>query len=224
MTQQINLVNPAYRKEFKAFSGPIAAGGWVATWALFLVGHWLLGLTNEPMESKKSALTQKHAEATAAITKMQELAKSKKPSKALEDENGRLESTLRLQREILLSLETGGLGSTEGFSRYLTAFARQRLDGVWLVGITTSGTDSNLTLRGRAVKPELVPGFIKLLSREETLRGHTFSELTARSSGAKGAGKSVDAKKESRDGLEPERYIEFSLNSTPSTARAGPSQ
>lgn len=207
MIQQINLVNPAFRKEYKAFSAGVAAIGLAVAWVIMLIGHWGLGMLTGPLESRKSELVQKQSEAGASITKLQELAKSRKPSKELEEENGRLESTLRFQRELLLSLETGGLGSAEGFSRYLAALARQRVDGVWLTKITTIVPD-NLALSGRALRPELVPAYIKQLGRESVLQGHAFSELSAKTQ------KSAAQQNAGDKPADVEKFVEFTLSAS----------
>ena len=191
-----------------------------ATWIGALITATLLAGHTAPLEEKKKSAEQEAQTLQAKLTSLTERSKNKKPSKAIEDEIARLESVLRFKRELLISVETGGLGSSDGFSHYLSALARQRLEGVWLTDFAINSIDNKLAIKGRAVKPELVPAYIKLLGREETLRGRTFAELKAKVI-ERGSSLGAGAQAESKSASEPERYIEFSLSSAPSTAREG---
>ena len=95
----------------------------------------------------------------------------------LEDEVARAGARLKQREEMLATVRTGGLGNTEGFARYLLAFARQPVNGVWLTGFTVGGDETELLLNGRVLHAELVPAYIRALNREDVMRGRRVSEL-----------------------------------------------
>lgn len=176
MPNQINLINPSYRKT----RHPLNAVNMLLGAALLLAGMFAWGLSEQAV---KRGLDARSTEAGARHKKVKDqfdtasaALKKDEPNKVLVDEVAKLDLRLRIQREVLTALETGGLGSGEGFSRYLTALARQRIDGVWLTKVSLSA-DNQLSIGGRMTRAELLPQYIRLLNKEDVLRGRRFGEL-----------------------------------------------
>jgi hypothetical protein len=111
-------------------------------------------------------------------------------------------------------IERGELGDTRGYAEYFRALARQNVDGLWLTGVSIAGAGLDLGVRGRALDPALVPGFLGRLRNERIMQG---KPVGSRQIGEAAAVKVV------RDGKEtsaPAPYVEFSLQSAP-PARPG---
>lgn len=178
MSQQINLFNPVFRRQKKYFSsvamlqalaliaaGTVAFSGYVA--------YHVRSLAALGAQSQAQLLAQQGQLATLAKAQQGQGKES-----ALAGELARAEAQARLRRELLSSLRTGALGNVEGFSRYLAAFARQKIDGVWLTGIVVGGDENELVVRGRVLRPELVPAYLKALNHEDVMRGRSVTELS----------------------------------------------
>jgi hypothetical protein len=99
-----------------------------------------------------------------------------------------------MRRSLLDGIQGGASGSVGGFSPYLTALARQTMQGVWLTGMEIGSGSGDLVLKGRVLESELVPLYIQRLNREPLFQGRAVREL--RLAAKNEAGK---------------RYVEFSL-------------
>lgn len=177
MSQQINLIDPAFRQKKDHFS---------ATLLVVVVGIALLALTTGygylrlrlgQMEaqaagqaSRLNALRGQLAQASAALD-------PRRRSPLLEGEIHRAEAELKARQDVLARLQGGELGDTRGFSAYLKAFAAEAVKGLWLTGLAISGGSGQMSLSGRALRPDLVPAYINRLGREPVMRGKTFSSL-----------------------------------------------
>jgi Tfp pilus assembly protein PilN len=209
MAQQINLFNPVFLKQRKIFSALAMAQalGAIALGVILLYGYasYRIGVIEK-------SVAELEARAKEQREQLLRIARDFSPqgrSKLLEEELARAEARLRTSRELLGSLRSGGLGNTSGFSRYLAAFARQALAGVWLTGISVGADESELTVRGRALHADLVPAYLKALRNEPIMRGRQIAELklAARDETAASAAK-VEERAAARG---PARSIEFSL-------------
>lgn len=206
MSQQINLLNPAFRKRRLVLSAMTAAGCLaIVVLTLFASQFYLRqqvkGLTEE-LKSAQTALKERQAQ----VEKINAASAKLEKDAALEAEIARLEAELKLGRESIQALKGGALGNQQGFAEYLRAFSRQSVGGLWLTGFTIAGA-GDISIQGRVTHADLVPNYIQRLNREKILQGRTFAALemhTPRGEPAS-AGDSKDQKKTSR-------YLEFSLS------------
>jgi len=184
VSQQINLFNPIFLKQKKIFTAVHMAQtlGLVTAGALLLAAYGAV---------KTSQLAQHAAAGKAAVTAAEaRLAKAstefppRQKSKELEAQVARMQGELQSLRDVQSVLERGELGNTAGYSEYWRAFARQSVHGVWLTGVTVVGAGKEIGLEGRALQPELVPGYIQRLTREAVLQGKTFGSLEISRPGA----------------------------------------
>jgi hypothetical protein len=205
MSQQINLYNPIFLKQEKYFSTKaigqafaLVVAGLAAFYAFALVqtrsAEGLLAQT-------RAQVTQQRDRFVAVTPKFTPAARSK----VLEAELVRVEKEVKTRRDTLNALSTGELGNTTGFSEFLAALARQTVQGVWLTGIVIGESGKDLRIDGRALRPELVPAYLKALNEEPVMRGREVTEMKVT---AMDAPKS-DAK--SARPVGPERYVEFGL-------------
>ena len=226
MAQQINLFNPALRPKRE----------WVtaANMLMAMVAIAVVMLLYGTVVVRDSTRAQLRADTAAAGVKglrdqlVTEAAVLKRgPDKALGDEIARLEAALNVRQQIIARYQGTGIGNTEGFSRYLEAFARQRTPGVWLTGMTLSGAGGDIFIRGRAQSADLLPAFVVALNREEALRGKAVRELQLE--------ERTEARQPQRDAARPAdagavrapqapanvRFIEFSLGTRASAKSDG---
>ncbi len=211
MSQQINLFNPIFLARRKVFSARtmVAALGIVA---IALVGvHGMQQVQLIALQRQSIETNQQFAAAQRLLT---QFAADKKagPSKVLIDQASRLETHLGAQQILLDAFATGSLGNTEGFARYMSALARQTLNGVWLTGFTATGADGLNVIRGRLQQPDLLPSYLRMLNREAALRGHGFAELRIHAS---------QARADSAQEAQAIPSLEFTLGATKPAAGAG---
>ena len=177
MAQQINLYNPIFLKQKKYFS----AFAMLQSLALLLGG--ILAFYGYARYEAQSLVRTAQDARRQADTQREQLARLTRDfsalgrSKLLEEETARMAARLKQREEMLGTLRTGGLGNAEGFAKYLAAFARHPMDGVWLTGLTIGGDGSNLLLNGRVLYADLVPAYIQVLNKEAVMRGRRVSEL-----------------------------------------------
>jgi len=217
VSQQINLFNPIFLKQKKIFTAVHMA----QTLGLVAAGALLLGVYG----AVKTAQLEQHASAGQAATaaaeaRLAQAAKDfppKQKSKDIEAEIVRMQGELKALRDVRSVLERGELGNTAGYSEYWRAFARQSVSGVWLTGVGVAGPGKEIALEGRALQPELVPGYIQRLTREAVLQGKTFGSLEISRPGAVPAAQLAGATgSESTVGAP---YVEFRMSTQVAQAR-----
>jgi len=203
MSQQINLLSAAFRKQRQTLSAMTAAKSLaVVILALFASQYYLHQQINGLSAELQTALKeqQSHAEKLKA-----DGAVRSKTGATLDAEVARLETEIKLGRQSMDALKAGAIGNQQGFAEYLRAFSRQSIDGLWLTGFTIVG-GGDITIEGRVTQPDLVPHYIQRLNREQTLQGRTFATLEMHVPKVVPAG-GADAKEPKK----MPRYLEFSM-------------
>lgn len=180
MSQQINLYNPAFERKRDLLSFPGAVTAWGAALGLVIVVMLGMTLRNSNLEHKLAQTAAQRDAAQADMTRLAGQLAARKGNPELAAEVQRLEAALASRKEVMSTLQGGVIGDTRGFSAHLTAFARQSFSGLWLTGLRVSNAGQDVVLEGRAMRPELVPNYLRRLNREEVMRGHAFAELEMR--------------------------------------------
>lgn len=176
MSQQLNLFNPVFLRQKKYFSARTMAQALCIVLVALVAVHAFQRVQLAQLERQLADADRQLEEARKQLAQFAAEGK-RSPSRLLDDEIARLDAQVKAQEAFIEHLDSGALGAVEGFSRYLTALARQSLAGVWLTGFAASGADGPLAIRGRLLRPELMPAYIRMLNREEALRGRSFAEL-----------------------------------------------
>jgi type IV pilus assembly PilN-like protein len=204
VSQQINLFNPVFLKQKKHFSARTMLQGLslIVIGAAAVYALQLYQLSTLRSQERSMRVQAQHA--TQQLARVSGDAQGRRATRSLEDELSRVESDLKTLQDLAGAVQAEVAGNTGGFSRYLAAFARQPVNGLWLTGFTVAGDD--LELRGRALRAELLPVYIRRLGREDVLRGRGFSEVSvvARAEAPKAGAAPTDAGG-------PQRFVEFSL-------------
>ena len=211
MSQQINLYNAAFapRRDLLSLSG--LATAWGMAVLVIVVAMLATGVRTSNLEHNMVQESRTRAAAQAEMTRLATQLSSRKSDPQLAAELSRLEYGLASRKEVMNTLHAGVIGDMQGFSGYLEAFARQSFSGLWLTGLKVASAGQDVVLEGRAVRPDLVPGYLKRLKREEVMQGHSFAELEMRQPDANGtAGRHA----------QPE-YVEFRLSTLATVGSAG---
>lgn len=191
MANQINLVNPAFLKQRKIFSATAMAQSLAFLTVAILGFSGYLSYRAHQLEEIVRGVDARAKEQREHLLQFGSQFAEQRRSKLLAEELARAEARLKLRQELLNALLAEGLGNTVGFSRYLTAFARQNVSGVWLTAIRLDGDDNELAVEGRALHADQVPAYLRALSREDAMRGRQVEslKLTARGQAADAAAK-----------------------------------
>ncbi len=218
MSQYINLLGSAFRKQRQ---------GWTLTRTLIALGLTLLvmlGLQVHDQEQlsglrEELAAAEKLVKAQSVHTDRLKGEGAAKPGNTgLNLEVQRLEGELKAARDSMAMLEKGVLGNRNGFARYLQAFSRQSIDGLWLTGFSVAGS-GDVAIQGRVIRPELVPAYIQKLNHEPALQGRAFSTLELRRPAP--AVNAVPVREGEKPVVEAPRYLEFALASGEPTDATG---
>jgi hypothetical protein len=207
MSQNINLFNPAFRKQRQLVTMN-ALAGCLAVALLTLLGvqaylqQDVAGLTEELRSSEALLKVQR-----GYTDKLQREAAMRKSSIQLETEIARLETELKQGRDAMEALRNNAIGTQEGFSEYLRAFARESTNGLWLTGLTIGG-GGDIEIRGRVLSAELVSGYIQRLNREKVLAGRSFARLQM---AQLKADPEKSREKDAKSAPQPAPFLEFSL-------------
>lgn len=217
MSQQINLYNPLFLKQEKYFSARTMAQalGMIGLGLAALCGYALLETRNAEQAARQYG-DQVTVQRDQLVKLTAQLAAQGR-SKPLETLVARLEHDVAARQGTLDALGGGELGNVAGFSDFFAAFGRQAMAGIWLTAITVDGSGAELTVNGRALRPELVPAYIRKLSEEPMMRGRRVTDMRL-------TAKAVQPKAGS---TEPERFVEFALSApvrAAEQAQKGPSK
>lgn len=197
MSQQINLFDARFRKQKQH----VSARTLVVTAAVLLGAAFLLqelyAYQNRSLQATLAQADQRATELRDQTVRFAREFTSQGRSAALTDEIARVEEQLRVRRSLLATMQSGAGGGVQGFSPYLTALARQTMDGVWLTGVDIGGASGEVVLKGRVLDSTLVPAYIRRLREQPPFAGGTVNELRVAAR--------ADAEKKAR-------HVEFSLS------------
>lgn len=207
MSQQINLFNPVFLQQKKIFSARTMAAS-LAALAVGVAALQLYGNTRMAAmqaQADAGAAQLKKTEARLATVKTEFAPRQK--SQEIDAELAEAQRQLAALRQVSGVLGRGELGNTQGYAEYFRALARQHVDGLWLTGVDIGGSGGEIGVRGRALDPGRVPGYLNRLTREAIMQGKSFGSMQivgaagrADNGGAGGAGGAP-------------AWVEFSLSS-----------
>lgn len=178
MSQQINLYNPILLQQKKIFSAATMA----QSLAILLLGllafygyarYQVAHLQTVSMQSEKRLES-----AQARVGRLTQQFNPRLKSAALESRIKQTQAELGTLAQAQQALQQSGLSESKGFSPYFKALARQIVEGLWLTRFSVAGDEMRIS--GRALKPELVPAYIRRLSTEPIMQGRRFSTLEMR--------------------------------------------
>lgn len=183
MAQQINLYNPALRRqrEWLSFANVVAVAAFFAL-TLGAVGFTYQAQTRARLDAIQALEPRLNAARTAVVQLGVQAAANADggaAERALTDQK----QQLAMRREVLAALQDGaGIDSlrgqaTVGFSDYLRGLARQTVQGLWLTGFAVGPGGNGLEVRGRMLVVDRLPEYIKRLNAEAIFKGRQFVSL-----------------------------------------------
>lgn len=214
MSQQINLLNPLFRKQRFSFTSPAAM--------LYGIGiAVVLGLAAAAYESSRlrgielqaKAVTQSLKDVQAQQEALGAKSAVRKPDPGLAANVLDLSTRVKMRQEIVGALKGGSVGTTAGFSEYMRAFSRQHVDGVWLTAFDIAAGGSDLTIAGRALSADLIPAYLQRLNKEAPMQGRRFASVTINQAPAAREAKAAVEAKESEPRASPPPYLDFTVSS-----------
>lgn len=212
MSQQINLLGTTTGKPAFSFTSATAM---VYATAIAAVLAAIVGVYEDyrlrEVEAQALAVERKLKEARLPHEKLVADLGKRKPDPSLELKIAELNVDLRTRREIIEALKGGAIGSVDGFSEYMRAFARQAIAGLWLTGFDIAAGGIELTITGRALTADLVPGYLERLTRERSLQGRQFASMRISQSSA---ARDPAPTKDGRAQAALPAYLEFTLSSS----------
>jgi Tfp pilus assembly protein PilN len=176
MSQQINLYHAGLRTAQRPLTAVRLALGLVALGAV-LAGYY--AYAQFQVYQSEATLADASTQLKDAQDRLLKLGSGSAPAsgRALEESIARAEAELKIREAVLKRLGGADLGGTQGFSAYLTALARQRVEGVWITGLSVAGDSGDFTLQGGVLRPEILLDYLRRLSREEVLKGRQIGDL-----------------------------------------------
>jgi hypothetical protein len=199
VTRQINLYNPAFKRQKKYFS----AVAMVQSLLLVVLGIILFSFyaTHQvaQLEKLSGETDQRLAVDQARLAEFQSQYSPQQEAQLQESELKKLEARASAQQTLVDTLKNGSIGNTQGYSEYMRAFSRQVVNGLWLTNFDLTGDAAQITLSGGVLSPELLPAYVQKLSQEKIMRGKSFSALQMQQPKAESG--------------RPVHYIEFTLQS-----------
>lgn len=178
MSQQINLYNPAFRKRTFSFTSAAAmfyAAAGVAAVCLLIASYGKSRLSQ--IEARAAVIQKSYDEAIALNEKLTAEFAKQKSNPQLDAEIALLDAALKARRDVVETLQSGAIGSTSGFSSFMSAFARQRISGLWLTGFDIAKAGGEMAIQGRTLNSELVARYLQQLNRERMLQGRQFAAM-----------------------------------------------
>lgn len=209
MSQYINLLGPAFRKQRLLLTLNRAvlllAVVIVTMTGMLVYDRYRVDGLREELASAQGLL-----KAQNVFTGRLKGDGALKGNPVLDAEIQRLEAELKSARDSMAVLEGGALGNRDGFARYMQAFSRQALDGLWLTGFSVGGS-GEVAIRGRVVRPELIPTYIQRLNGEAALKGRAFAALEMHRPAAAPAVAAEAGKQAAPEKPAAPRFLEFAL-------------
>lgn len=222
MSQQINLYNPQFERKRKLFG----ATAMVQALLLLIVGVLALSYYGQrhivALQAEADVGAQRLDKKKRELEAVNAEFAPRQKSPELDAELAEAEAQLAALQRIAAAVDRGDLGNANGYSEYFRAFARQRVEGLWLTGLAITGAGCEIGVHGRATDPSLLTGFLAQLTREKALQGKSFGSLqigqpTQAPQSTQPALPGQPAKEEK---MPSAPYVEFSLQSKPEGARS----
>lgn len=177
MSQQINLLNSALIKKKDLFNLNNSAL-LVGLFGLLMLADYVYAKTElSSLIQQKNQSAESLATAQSRLTQLTATHSPRPPNQALQRQILELENKSKLHQQVLKTVELSATTPDAGYAAIMSAFARQRVSGLWLTGFSIDNQTDQLNIKGNTLQAELVPEYIARLGREPALQGKLFSAL-----------------------------------------------
>jgi cell division protein FtsB len=178
MRQQINLYQDILIDKPEPFQSRQ-----VGTFLLLLViGLAIVGYMSYQrahiVQQKATKLRQQQQVLNQQVSELEEKYPPRQPNQLLQERVTRLEQEVAGLQTALDYFKKQDLESNETILTSLEGLARHPQKGLWLRKVTFLQRGRDVRLAGSALKPELVPEYLKLLGEKSIFGGQVFSRLS----------------------------------------------
>ncbi|MBV8634786.1 MAG: PilN domain-containing protein [Burkholderiaceae bacterium] len=177
MSQQINLFNPIFLKQKKIFAAATMVQGLAVILLVCILMSLYAGWQLNTREKQAAISAAQVARIKASLDNATAHYTPHAADPALPGEMERAQDDVNSLQRVQDAMNGGGLGDTKGYSTYFRSFSRQIVEGVWLIGVDINGAGQQIDLKGRALRADLVPEYLKRLGREPEMKAKTFATL-----------------------------------------------
>lgn len=223
MSQQINLYNPRFRKKVNYVTlnalALVAVAALAGSLAFAMLAKQRLALAQAEADRVQRQMTEVERQQKEASAKAP---RQKNPQVA--EQLAQAEYDHRALQEVSAILEKGELGNTRGYSAYFSAFARSRVQGLWLTGVQIVGAGNEIGLQGRTLQAGLLPGYLQGLAREPVLKGKAFGQLEMNQAGQPATPAGAAAAGATAGAPAAPSFVEFSLQAHRAEGATGNSE
>lgn len=177
MSQQINFYNAKLVKPKDWFSLTTVAIVYAVSAGLMLFWYQQLNAEATLKEQARQVAQTQFEQAQKELTEAMSSGQNTVKQQDVEAQLKALQEQYESQEAVISAFSQVQGGTHAHIADYMAGLARQRLDNVWLTGFKMNAFSESLTLMGRAVKAELVPQYLNMLSHEPIFHGQLFGGL-----------------------------------------------
>lgn len=177
MSQQINLFNPIFLKQKKYFAAVtmVQALGVILLGCVLMAGY--TGWQVKGREDQAAEAAKRLAESKTLLASTATKFAPRPLDPTLDGQVQKADGDVQSMQRVFDALQGGGFGDTHGYSTYFRSFSRQIVDGLWLTGLSINGAGQQIDLKGRTLRAELVPEYLRRLGREPEMKSKSFATL-----------------------------------------------
>jgi len=175
MTQQVNLYAPAVQEKAGPLLTALAIAA-IATALLIVFHQWIRGENDKLQVRVKQSAAQLATEKNAVKSMKDALATRTDPAR-LAAELAALKTRATEAQEIMSQLQTGKLGTLDGYGGYMLTLARVGEPGVWLTSLKISDAGKSLEVEGRSLQADGVLRYAGELNRQVAPFGATLTSV-----------------------------------------------
>ncbi len=175
MSQQINLLLPALRPRFDWLALPPVAAVTVLGIVLIGVAALFGAARSERLKAGEAEVKNQVQAARQQIQSLGQKLGARQGDTTLDRQIAATRQAVAQRQEVLDLIARGDITRGMAYSGLLQGFARQTIDGVWLLGFGFA--DKGIEMRGRLIDPALLPVYINRLNNEPAFAGRRFAAL-----------------------------------------------
>jgi hypothetical protein len=175
MTQQVNLYAPAVQEK----AGPLWTALAIAavTTALLLAFHQWIRDENDKLQVRVKQSAAQLATEKNAVKSMKDALATRTDPARLAAELAALKTRATEAQEIMSQLQSGKLGTLDGYGGYMLTLARVGEPGVWLTSLKISDAGKSLEVEGRSLQADGVLRYAGELNRQVAPFGATLTSV-----------------------------------------------
>jgi len=174
MKQDVNLLQPMFRKQRAVFSARITLAIGVLVVGLLVLVYMLAAWRGSMLDSDRVRLESERDAVTQRLNGVAKQFQGHGKSPKLDTELAALRLERDRKRQQLDALSRKELGTTGGFSSYFIGLARSRVGGLWLTRVELSESGQEMQLQGVTLSEELIPRYLHQLGIEDVFAGTQF--------------------------------------------------